>query len=113
LLKGRRVVAFCGLGNPTGFRYTLESTGCEIVSWREFPDHHTYSASDLQSIGEIAASSRAELAVCTHKDLVKLPQEKFGDCPLWALTIDLQFHKGQQLLEERIAGAIGPPRATP
>src|SRR5262245_5119025 len=29
-LAGRRVAAFCGIGNPSGFRRTLESTGCQI-----------------------------------------------------------------------------------
>jgi tetraacyldisaccharide 4'-kinase len=106
LLTDRRIVAFCGLGNPAGFRRTLEDTGCEIVSWHEFPDHHKYSAADSHAIGELAASVRAELAICTHKDLVKLPQEKLGACPLWALTVDSKFLDGQEVLEERIAGAI-------
>ena len=50
VLRGRRVAAFCGLGNPAGFRRTLESTGCEIVVWREFPDHHAYLADRLRRI---------------------------------------------------------------
>jgi tetraacyldisaccharide 4'-kinase len=106
VLRGRRVAAFCGLGNPAGFRHTLESTSCEIVAWREFADHHAFAAADVQSIGEMAAISRAELAICTHKDLVKLPHPQIGECPLWAVTVDLQFLAGQETLEASVAGTL-------
>ena len=42
-LARHRVAAFCGIGNPAGFRHTLTATGCEPVAWREFPDHHAYT----------------------------------------------------------------------
>ncbi len=33
-LAGKSVAAFCGIGNPAGFRHTLEACGCDIAAWR-------------------------------------------------------------------------------
>jgi tetraacyldisaccharide 4'-kinase len=105
-LCGRRVAAFCGLGNPVGFRRTLETTGCEIVAWREFPDHHTFSSTDLDALDRAAGKAGADLLVCTHKDLVKIASERLGDRPLWAVTVELQFMIGEKEIQsalERVA----------
>jgi tetraacyldisaccharide 4'-kinase len=101
-LAGRRVAAFCGIGNPTGFRHTLESTGCEIAAWRAFPDHHAYAAADAAALGEMAAHWRAEMLVCTHKDLVKLRDVQLASVPLWAVAIEIEFLRGQELLEQAL-----------
>jgi tetraacyldisaccharide 4'-kinase len=106
-LAVRRVLAFCGIGNPAGFRHTLSTTGCEIVAWRAFPDHHNYSASDLAALSEMANDCRAELVVCTQKDLVKIRQQDIAGVPLWAVAIEMQFLVGQasvEMLLERVVG---------
>ncbi len=105
-LAGKRVAAFCGIGNPAGFRHTLATTGCEIADWREFPDHHTFTQSEFELLTDMARACDAQLIVCTHKDLVKSPQEELGEVPLWAVTIEMRFLSGQDALEqllERIA----------
>jgi tetraacyldisaccharide 4'-kinase len=105
-LAGRRVAAFCGIGNPTGFRHTLAGTGCQIAAWREFPDHHRYCPDDVAELNRLAAGCNADLVVCTHKDLVKLSQELIADRPVLALAIEMRFLAGQELLEtslERVA----------
>ena len=94
-LSRRRVAAFCGIGNPGAFRRTLAELGAEVVSWREYPDHHAYTADDRAALAAAVASSAAEWAVTTHKDLVKLPDETLGDRPLWALAIDLRVESGE------------------
>ena len=33
----QQIAAFCGIGNPAGFRHTLESLGCHLAQWREIP----------------------------------------------------------------------------
>ncbi len=99
VLASQRVVAFCGIGNPAGFRHTLTGAGCEPVAWREFPDHHAYTAADQAEIIEVAKSSKADMIVCTQKDLVKLPQHELGGVPLWAVAIEMRFLRGQDALE--------------
>jgi tetraacyldisaccharide 4'-kinase len=98
-LAGRRVVAFCGIGNPAGFRHTLTTCGCEIVAWREFPDHHAFSDQDHAAICRLVEDAHAEAIVCTQKDLVKLRRLEMAGRPLWAVAIEIQFRSGQQLLE--------------
>ena len=50
LLAGRRVAAFCGIGNPPAFAETLKRLGYDLVGLRAFADHHPYSADDLKSL---------------------------------------------------------------
>ena len=104
-LAGRRVAAFCGIGNPAGFRHTLGAIDCEVVAWREFPDHHAYRPGDLAALGKLVAESNAEVAVCTHKDLVKVRQKLLGDLELWSVAIEMQFLAGREALESLLSSA--------
>ncbi|TWT77545.1 Tetraacyldisaccharide 4'-kinase [Posidoniimonas polymericola] len=99
-LDGTRVAAFCGIGNPAAFRRTLESLGCKLAAWREFPDHHRYTREDIDQVAVDAAG--ADLVVCTHKDLAKVQSEILGNRPLWALEIAMQWLSGEQQLAERL-----------
>src|SRR5207247_1836244 len=49
-LRGRRVAAFCGIGNPAGFRATLERCGVEIAAWLELPDHCAYDNDEISRL---------------------------------------------------------------
>lgn len=102
-LRGRRVAAFCGLGNPAGFRRTLAQCGVEVSAFREFADHHAYSRQDVESLAEWAARSQADAVVCTHKDLVKIGLSQLAGRPLWALAIDLTVLSG----EAELAAVLG------
>ncbi len=105
LLSRDRVGAFCGIGNPAGFRHTLESLGCELVAWREFPDHYRYTPEDLKSLTRWA--SDADLVLCTRKDLVKLRDVALGDVPVWALGIELRFLTGEEALMGKLGAVTG------
>lgn len=102
-LQGRRVAAFCGIGNPTAFRRTLERCGCQVVAWRAFPDHHAYPPSDVAELARWADASPAEAVLCTHKDLVKLQCTALGSRPLAALVIGLEIVAGLVAWEARLA----------
>ena len=95
-----RIAAFCGIGNPAGFRHTLATLGCEPVAWREFPDHHRYTPGDIKSLASWAAGT--DMALCTRKDLVKLRDAGLGAVPLWAVRVELRFLGGQEVLEEKL-----------
>jgi tetraacyldisaccharide 4'-kinase len=99
-LRGKRVAAFCAIGNPAGFRHTLAGVECEVVAWREFGDHHNFTSEELVELGDAARTKGADCLVCTQKDLVKIPGNAFGDLPLWAITIEIQFLAGQEKFEE-------------
>lgn len=100
LLTQAPVLAFCGIGNPAGFRSTLERCGCQLIGLREFPDHHAYSERDLEDLTQWAAAHKdASMLVCTHKDLVKVNRASLGSLPLWALAIGIEILQGQDALE--------------
>jgi tetraacyldisaccharide 4'-kinase len=104
VLAGKRVAAFCGIGNPAGFRHTLGSLGCDIVAWREFPDHHNYTREDVASLSQWA--QQAEAIVCTRKDLVKLCVPTLGGVALWAANVEIGFLAGQAELERTLAEVV-------
>jgi tetraacyldisaccharide 4'-kinase len=103
-VQGRTVAAFCGIGNPEGFRRTLQSLGVTPVSFRTFPDHHAYSRHDVAQLHAWARQQPDDsLVVTTQKDLVKLRLPLLGGKPLWALRIGLDVTAGRQALENRMA----------
>jgi len=106
-LAGQRVVAFCGIGNPAGFRHTVQSCGCELVDFREFPDHHEFLAKDVAGLEDWANRFEDVTAIlCTHKDLVKINRPRLGPHPLWALTIELDIGEGKDRLETRLQSLL-------
>jgi len=70
-LRGRRVLAFAGIGDPTRFFNTLRASGIELAAQRAFADHHPYSQAEIESL--IADAKRDGLTlVTTEKDLARL-----------------------------------------
>jgi len=100
-IKGRKVFAFCGIGNPTSFLKTLADLGAQVVSSRFFPDHHSYSRQDINGLIESAdlVADADALLVTTHKDLVKIRAASLGSIPLFALRIEMQFLQGAENLK--------------
>jgi len=71
-LRGKRVLAFAGIGDPTRFFNTLRASGVELAGQRAFADHHPYSQAQIESL--IAEASRdGQTLVTTEKDLARLP----------------------------------------
>jgi tetraacyldisaccharide 4'-kinase len=107
-IRGRKVAAFCGIGNPAGFRHTLETCGCQVAGFREFPDHCRYTPSELDRLADWCRGLGAAAAVCTGKDLVKIPGDRLGSIPLWAVRIEMEFLSGQDALESRLRQLCAP-----
>lgn len=104
-LQKKKIAAFCGIGNPTGFRHTLATCGYELAAWREFPDHHNYTREDMESLTTWATEARAsgvEAIVCTHKDLVKIQSPKIGSLSLSAVAIGIEMLAGRDTFEAEL-----------
>ena len=106
-LQGARVAAFCGIGNPVGFRRTLAKLGVEPAAFRTFPDHHPYEMADVSDLTRWARDVGADLALTTQKDSVKLRTPTLGAVPLFALRIGLEVMGDSTSLDEALAG-LGP-----
>ena len=69
--RGRRVVAFAGIGRPDKVFATLRDLGAEVCATRAFADHHRYTAAELARLADLASAGAA--LVTTEKDHVRLP----------------------------------------
>jgi tetraacyldisaccharide 4'-kinase len=107
-MAGQSVAAFCGIGNPEGFRRTLLPLCSELVDLRIFPDHHNYSGPDASSLERWARELGADLVLTTQKDLVKLRLSLLGPVPLRALRIGLDVTAGGDIMDDILARFLPP-----
>ncbi len=70
-LERRRVLAFCGIGNPSKFYATLANAGAEVAQTKSFPDHYRYTQGDASALLHGAQTANAKL-VTTEKDYARL-----------------------------------------
>jgi tetraacyldisaccharide 4'-kinase len=84
-LKGLKVLAFSGLGQPERFEASLRGLGAEVVPQR-FADHHRYGAAELA-----AFDTQGVKAFCTTlKDAMRLPGDWKPGRPVWVLEASLK-----------------------
>ena len=83
-LRGKRVLAFAGIGDPQRFFRTLRANGIEIARERIFADHHPFSESEIETL-IMEARRDALTLVTTEKDLARL--RPAGELPHWAQDI--------------------------
>jgi len=92
-LRGKRVLAFAGIGDPDRFFKTLRGNGIEVVRQRAFADHHPFSEHEIAALSAEAKRDALTL-VTTEKDLARLRDA--GGLPRWAqdivpFAVTLQF----------------------
>jgi len=95
-LRGRRVCALSGIGNPASFERLLAAMGAAVITAR-FPDHHRFRAEDVKEV-VTAMSGKAEILVTTEKDQVRLPAAAAG-APIWVLSVEMCRLDGSPLLD--------------
>jgi len=94
---GRRVAAFCAVGNPGAFFEQLRREGFELCHTRAFADHHAYTGTDLEVVAREAVSRGAAALLTTAKDAVKLRGFEFK-LPCYVVEIGLEFDDEAALL---------------
>ncbi len=105
-LSGKKVFAFCAIGNPAIFIMDLEKLGAEIVGRSFFRDHYRYSPADMKKIEKDALNAGAEIIVTTHKDIVNLGKSGSSALPLYYAELQTVIHSSEQffsILEEMLA----------
>lgn len=75
---GKRAHALAGIGNPGRFFAHLRRLGVETIE-HPFPDHHPFSASDLEFGDDLPV-------IMTEKDAVKC--ERTSTRPFWYLAVE-------------------------
>ena len=98
-----RAGVFCGLGNPSAFRRTLERLGIAPVDWVDFEDHHRYSPSELRRMAHQFQAKGATALVTTEKDVVNLCEswrDLIAPLPLYWLQVSMGIEGEDRLLGE-------------
>jgi len=98
--KGKKVLAFAGIADPSKFYASLEKAGADIVVKRGFHDHHAFSNEDCRDLMQRAKSENLTL-VTTEKDHIRLAkmgnaQEALREAAL-ALRIELVFENPKMI----------------
>lgn len=110
-----RVAAFCGIARPGQFFAGLEASGLRLAARMVFPDHHRYTAPDLDRVQASALAAGADAIVTTEKDHIRLGplSARFAQClPLGAAALRVEIDDEASAidwLERQIAAG---PRAT-
>ena len=108
-LSGGRWAAFCGIGNPDGFRATLERAGCTLAAFTAFRDHEPYNGGQPEQLLAEAASAGCDGVLTTEKDAVKLERfrERAARSPLYAVATELEFVENGPELEAAVLSVAG------
>ncbi|MEA2062994.1 MAG: tetraacyldisaccharide 4'-kinase [Gemmatimonadota bacterium] len=105
-LRGEKVLGFCGIARPEGFRETLAKLDPESIEVVAFADHCPYSEKTQRSLADRAKKLDAVL-VTTEKDAVKLDPEAVGAGCL-VLTLELEPEDGEVLdrMLDKLMGTV-------
>ena len=112
-LKGKRVMVFSAIGNPSSFEQNVSGCGLDIVEAIRYPDHHDYGMLEMQYIGERASKLKADALITTGKDAVKIPTEFIyfnRDIPLYVMNMDIMITRNEEsfdnLLKETVETSL-------
>ena len=89
-LAGKKVLAFCGLGNPDAFFRTLTECGAELMKTLVFPDHYRYTSDDYTKICDVARQMGSLSIVCSLKDFVKIKHWPVAEINFSAIVMATQ-----------------------
>jgi len=104
ILHSKRILAFCGLGNPEQFFKTVRQLKPKALLTRTFPDHHRYSAKEIHDLETVAADNGCDYLLTTEKDWINLPATPVMQ-NLVVLTIRLQIDEHlQQFILDKLSG---------
>ncbi len=93
-LRGKNIVAFCGIAHPKKFFDMLALLGAHITGNAIFADHYRYRERDLQRLAARAKAADA-LLVTTAKDAARLSPE--WKSQVTVVDIALTFDHPEQL----------------
>jgi len=107
-LAGKKIYAFCGIGNPSAFFDTLTSLGLKVIGSKTCNDHHHYTEADITDIFEESRYLNADFVLTTQKDWVKtaLLATQNIKIPFAYLAVKLDFIEGEDKIVQLINKAL-------
>ncbi len=101
-LRGQRVVAFAGIGDPRKFFATLRDFGAQVVATHPFADHYAFDVTDVQPILDEAFSLGA-IPVTTAKDAVRLAPDQRQQVNVLSVDVAWRDEAALEQLLDRVA----------
>ncbi len=74
--RGKKILAFAGIGNPENFFKLLKDNGLNIKQEISFPDHYNYKKKEIENLILQAKEKGFEL-ITTEKDFFRIKQLGF------------------------------------
>ena len=75
-LRGKKILAFAGIGNPKNFFKLLRENGLKIKQEISFPDHYNYSKDEIENLISKAKEEGLTL-LTTEKDFFRIKRSDF------------------------------------
>lgn len=89
-LRGLKVLAIAGIGQPDLFFQDLRDLGAEVLQTVPYPDHHRFQPEEVAQLDQWAGLMNADAVVTTEKDGVRLREFLPLAVPALALRIEVQ-----------------------
>ena len=105
-LRGARVLLLSGLARPGAFRRTVEGLGAVVAAERRYPDHHRFTAAEVDEALAAAAAAGCARVVTTEKDAVRLDPARAADPRLAVVCIDAEVLAGEDVLQAALDAAL-------
>jgi tetraacyldisaccharide 4'-kinase len=105
-LRGKRVVAYSGIGAPASFEATLQTLGVHLAKHVMYPDHHAYGEVELGGLEDECRACGADFLITTEKDIARLDpknpahKEFLDRAPLYFVEIELGVLQGESILTQ-------------
>ncbi len=96
-LKQAKVAACSGIAQPERFFSALERKNLRLVHQQAFPDHHRYSAAELDTFRQQARAQQAAAIIITEKDAANLSPAMLAQFTLPVYAAQLQFRIENEL----------------
>ena len=95
--KGKKIIAFAGIGNPENFFDLLMENKLNILETIKFPDHHKYSEKELENLLNKIKDDNSIL-LTTEKDYFRISENHKKN--IKCLKIKVEIENKNQFIEE-------------
>ncbi len=98
-LYGRRIGAYCGIGNPASFESLLAAAGATVAASLRITDHGAASQEEWNAFEKRAEEAGTEAIVITEKDAVKdnLP---VSSLPVYIFQVTFALDESEEFISQ-------------
>lgn len=102
--EGQKSLVVCAIARPYSFLNILESNNIDIKNKLLFPDHKSYSESEVHKIRKAFYDTNSHSVLTTQKDAVKLSKfsKELDDIDIYYLKIDIVFEEAEKFEKQII-----------